>query len=93
MGSYYSPTAVPVLGDGSFGAFTFFAAEHEAEECNSHGLPLTPNTVTMSGLFQELKELHHVHLCEYLDLVKCDGGKLIIITVKYLGGAKVNHTH
>lgn len=63
-----------VLGDGCFGAFTFFAKEHAADECNSHGLPLTPNTILISGVFQELREIHHVHLCEYLDLVKCDGG-------------------
>lgn len=64
-----------VLGDGSFGAFTFFAREHKAEECNSHGLPLTPNTILMTGNFEEMRELEHKNLCAYLDLVKCAGGQ------------------
>ena len=62
------------LGTGSSGAFTFFAREHGAEECDSHGLPLTPNTILITGLFQQLKEMPHPFLCEYLDLMKCDSG-------------------
>lgn len=64
-----------MLGDGSFGAFTFYAREHQAEECNSHGLPLTPNTILMTGRFEGMRNIEHRNLCSYLDLLKCNGGQ------------------
>ena len=68
-----------MLGDGSFGAFTFYAREHQAEECNSHGLPLTPNTILMTGRFEEMRIIEHRNLCAYLDLVKCTGGQFVCL--------------
>ena len=56
---------------GGFGAFTFYADQHGAEECDARGLPLTPNSIIMTGNFQELKNISHPNLCKYLDLIKC----------------------
>lgn len=52
------------------GAFTFHAHQHGADECDSRGLPLTPNSIIMTGNFQQLKTMSHPNICQYLDLVK-----------------------
>ena len=70
-----------VLGSGSFGAFTFSAKEHELDDCDSHGLPLTPNTILITGLFQQLLNITHTNLCQYLNLIKRDNGKKNIILI------------
>ncbi len=59
------------IDGGGFGAFTFFAHQHGTEECDARGLPLTPNSIIMTGNFQELKTISHSNLCTYLDLIKC----------------------
>ncbi|XP_011410154.1 PREDICTED: TBC domain-containing protein kinase-like protein [Amphimedon queenslandica] len=72
-----------MLGDGSFGAFTFYAREHQAEECNSHGLPLTPNTILMTGRFEGMRNIQHNNLCAYLDLLKCNGERMVCVSEYY----------
>lgn len=65
---------------GGFGAFTFCAHQHGTEECDARGLPLTPNSIIMTGNFQELKNISHPNLCKYLDLIKCasEGNTLLV---------------
>ena len=57
------------------GSFTFFAREHGTDECDTRGLPLTPNSILITGLFQELLQISHDNLCVYLDLIKCEDGE------------------
>jgi TBC domain-containing protein kinase-like protein len=72
-----------VLGEGKFGAFTFYAREHGLNECDNHGLPLTPNTIIIIGSFQKLLTLSHPNICHYLDLIKCDDERVICVSEYY----------
>ena len=63
-----------VLGSAVLGAYTFCARQHGQEECDSKGLPLTPNSVNIAGRFQSLLELDHGGLCAYLDIKRIRNG-------------------
>lgn len=65
-----------LLGSASLGASTFWVRVHRQDECDSRGLPLTPNSIRALGRFQSLLDLHHDNLCSYLDLVKANNGTL-----------------
>ena len=53
-----------------FGAFSFHAHQHSPDECDSKGLPLTPNSILITGSYQDFKDTCHPNLCSYLDLIK-----------------------
>ena len=63
------------LGSASLGASTFWVRVHRSDECDSKGLPLTPNSIKVLGRFQALLTLNHTNLTAYLDLVKANNGK------------------
>ncbi len=63
------------MGSALLGASTFHAKQHGADECDTKGLPLTPNSINITGRFQALRELRHAHLCAYLDLIKTKNGR------------------
>lgn len=64
-----------VLGSACLGAHTFCARQHGQEECDSKGLPLTPNSINIVGRFQSLLELEHSGLCAYLDIKRIRNGR------------------
>lgn len=59
----------------TLGARTFFASCHAKDTCGNNGLPLTPNSIRILGLFQLLKKLSHKNLCTYLDVLRSKHGK------------------
>lgn len=63
-----------ILGSALLGATTFCARQHGADECDSKGLPLTPNSTNILGRFESLKALSHPHLTLYLDAKKLKNG-------------------
>ena len=67
-----------MLGSACLGAYTFCARQHGQEECDSKGLPLTPNSINIVGRFQSLLELDHGGLCAYLDIKKIRNGNLYV---------------
>ncbi|KAG0419976.1 hypothetical protein HPB47_003761, partial [Ixodes persulcatus] len=66
----------------TLGARTFFASCHAKDTCGNNGLPLTPNSIRILGLFQLLKKLSHKNLCTYLDVLrsKHDGDILLALS-------------
>lgn len=62
------------LGYSFLGATSFCAKQHGADECDSKGLPLTPNSTNIIGKFESLKALYHPHLTIYLDAKKLKNG-------------------
>ena len=66
------------LGSACLGAYTFCARQHGQEECDSKGLPLTPNSINVVGRFQSLLELDHPGLCAYLDIKRTRNGEHVI---------------
>ncbi|ALC49732.1 CG4041 [Drosophila busckii] len=65
-------------------AITFFAKLHPGDVCGSNGLPLTPNSIAILGRSQRLKELHHEHLCQYLDVIRGKHERTIVVS-EYVG--------
>ena len=63
------------LGSAQFGVTTFCASQHGAEECDSRGLPLTLNSVNVTGRFKKLLSLSHPGLATYLDIKSSRNGK------------------
>ncbi len=68
------------LKTSQLAAFTFCARQHGADECDTKGLPLTPNTTNILGRAQYLLTLQHPHLAAYLHLKKSKNGKLCVST-------------
>lgn len=69
---------VPLLKNPQmqFGAITFFAKQHKGDTCGSNGLPLTPNSIIITGRAQILKTFSNPYLCDYLDIIRGKHGKL-----------------
>ena len=65
------------LGSAQFGVTTFCASQHGAEECDSRGLPLTLNSVNITGRFKKLLSLSHPSLATYLDIKSSRNGKIL----------------
>ena len=65
------------LGSAQFGVTTFCASQHGAEECDSRGLPLTLNSVNITGRFKKLLSLSHPGLATYLDIKSSRNGKIL----------------
>ena len=63
------------LGSAQFGVTTFCASQHGAEECDSRGLPLTLNSVNITGRFRKLLSFSHPSLAAYLDIKSTRNGK------------------
>ncbi|KNC25947.1 hypothetical protein FF38_07070, partial [Lucilia cuprina] len=61
-------------------AITFFAKIHPGEVCGSNGLPLTPNSISILGRSQKLKQLEHPNLCQYLDVVRGKHERTIVVS-------------
>ena len=66
------------LGSACLGAYTFCARQHDQEECDSKGLPLTPNSINIVGRFQAVLELEHRCLCAYLDIKRTSNGEHVM---------------
>ena len=45
-----------------------YASTHDNDQCGSNGLPLTPNSIRITGRFQTLTVLEHIGLCNYIEL-------------------------
>ncbi|KAK2182138.1 hypothetical protein NP493_365g01028 [Ridgeia piscesae] len=71
------------LGKAELGAFTFCASQHPNDGCGANGLPLTPNSIKILGNFQKLKTIVHSRLCQYLDLVRCQHERVIVVSEHY----------
>lgn len=63
-----------------FGVQTLFAAQHTSESCGANGLPLTPNSITILGNAQKLKTLNHPNLVSYLDFIRKQHGRIILVS-------------
>uniref|UniRef100_A0A6B0VFX4 Putative serine/threonine protein kinase n=1 Tax=Ixodes ricinus TaxID=34613 RepID=A0A6B0VFX4_IXORI len=63
----------------TLGARTFFASCHAKDTCGNNGLPLTPNSIRILGLFQLLKKLSHKNLCTYLDVLRSKHERLVVV--------------
>uniref|UniRef100_A0A224Z9W1 Tbc domain-containing protein n=1 Tax=Rhipicephalus zambeziensis TaxID=60191 RepID=A0A224Z9W1_9ACAR len=70
---------MPSLKKTTFGARTFFASCHARDTCGMNGLPLTPNSIRVLGLFQLLKCLSHKNLCAYLDAFRSKHERLVVV--------------
>ncbi|XP_049268147.1 TBC domain-containing protein kinase-like protein isoform X2 [Rhipicephalus sanguineus] len=70
---------MPSLKKTTFGARTFFASCHARDTCGMNGLPLTPNSIRVLGLFQRLKCLSHKNLCAYLDAFRSKHERLVVV--------------
>ena len=73
----------PPLGKSEIGLFSFCAAVHPTDTCGTNGLPVTPNSIKIFGLFQELKLLSHPHLCQYIDIVRGKHERLVVVAEHY----------
>ncbi|KAI0219641.1 TBC domain-containing protein kinase-like protein [Lamellibrachia satsuma] len=73
------------LGKAQLGAFTFCASQHPNDGCGANGLPLTPNSIKILGNFQKLKKIVHARLCQYLDLVRCQHERVIVVSEHHHG--------
>ena len=71
------------LGKGHIGLSSFFASAHPADTCGTDGLPLTPNSIKIYGRFQELVQLQHPHLCQYIDIVRGKHERLVIVSEQH----------
>lgn len=60
--------ALRPLNEGHLCTKTFYASSYNNDECGSNGLPLTPNSIRITGKFQALTALDHPNLCAYIDL-------------------------
>ena len=69
-----------ILGSACLGVSTFCAQQHGSEECDSRGLPLTPNSINIVGRFQVLLELDHPGLGAYLDIKRTRNGEHVLHT-------------
>lgn len=67
------------LKKATLGSRTFFASCHAKDTCGNNGLPLTPNSIRVLGLFQRLKSLTHKNLCTYLDALRSKHERLVIV--------------
>ncbi|XP_077518932.1 TBC domain-containing protein kinase-like protein isoform X1 [Amblyomma americanum] len=63
----------------TLGTRTFFASCHAKDTCGNNGLPLTPNSIRVLGLFQFLKCLSHKNLCTYLDAFRSKHERLVVV--------------
>ncbi|XP_044727731.1 TBC domain-containing protein kinase-like protein, partial [Chrysoperla carnea] len=63
-----------------FGGMTFFARPHESDTCGTNGLPLTPNSITIIGKSQILKDIEHPNLCRYLDIIRSKHERIIVVS-------------
>ncbi|XP_075544109.1 TBC domain-containing protein kinase-like protein isoform X2 [Dermacentor variabilis] len=63
----------------TLGARTFFASCHARDTCGNNGLPLTPNSIRVLGLFQLLKCLTHNNLCTYIDAFRSKHERLVVV--------------
>lgn len=50
----------------------------DAEKCDSNIFPLASSPTRMLGRFSKLNQLKHENLCEYLQLIRCNAGLLVI---------------
>ena len=66
---------VSCIGSAVLGASTFCARQHNPDECDAKGLPLTLNSIRIVGRFQSLLALEHPSLCAYLDILKLRNGR------------------
>lgn len=63
------------LGQAQIGISTFFPCPHPTDLCGTNGLPLTPNSIVIMGRFQQLKNLYHQNVCQYLDIIRAKHGE------------------
>lgn len=78
--------SVPLLKNPQmqFGAITFFAKQHKGDTCGSNGLPLTPNSIIITGRAQVLKTFSSPYLCDYLDIIRGKHERTIVVS-QYCG--------
>lgn len=72
-----------LLDRAGLGVSTFCAANHPVESCGSNGLPLTPNSVQILGIFQTLSQLEHPNLCAYIEICRIQHGNIQLIALLY----------
>ena len=58
------------MSDRVLGCMSFVTKPVPHNVCGTNGLPLTPNSIKVLGLAQELLTLKHKNLCQYVD-IKC----------------------
>ena len=58
------------MSDRVLGCMSFVTTPVPHNVCGSNGLPLTPNSIKVLGLAQDLLNLKHENLCKYVDF-KC----------------------
>lgn len=71
------------LSDGHFEVRVINASIHNNDQCGSNGLPLTPNSIRITGKFQQLKTIIHPNICCYVDLKRSKHGELHILFLPY----------
>ncbi|KAK2720703.1 TBC domain-containing protein kinase-like protein [Artemia franciscana] len=69
--------------NGTIGISFIYTKNHPAESCGTNGLPLTPNTTKILGVFKDLQNVQHDNLCVYIDAVKSKHDKIIILQEHY----------
>ncbi|XP_065665878.1 TBC domain-containing protein kinase-like protein [Hydra vulgaris] len=71
------------LGRADIGLCTFLASAHPSGACGTNGLPVTPNSIKIYGRFQELKQLSHPNICQYIDIVRGNHERIVVISEHY----------
>eukprot|EP01147_Barroeca_monosierra_P005492 gene5492-7184_t len=62
---------------------SFYVRRHSTDSCGPNGLPLTPNTVRICGLAQQILALKHPNIAEYIATEIVAGEKVAIVSEHY----------
>ncbi|XP_055379530.1 TBC domain-containing protein kinase-like protein isoform X2 [Condylostylus longicornis] len=65
------------------GAVTFFGKLHPGDVCGQNGLPLTPNSIAILGRAQQLMDIKHENLCQYLDVIRSKHERVVVVSEYY----------
>nr|CAB3266852.1 TBC domain-containing protein kinase-like protein [Phallusia mammillata] len=65
------------------GCMTFVTTAVPHDKCGSNGLPVTPNSVKVLGLAQELISLRHENVCRYIDFKTTKHNRIFAVSEYY----------
>ncbi|XP_013390013.1 TBC domain-containing protein kinase-like protein [Lingula anatina] len=68
------------MDNAELSVITFAAASHPNDQCGANGLPLTPNSIRILGLFQKVKSQKHPRLCRYIDIERGKHERLMVVS-------------
>ena len=78
--------------DRVLGCMSFVTKPVPHNVCGSNGLPLTPNSIKVLGLAQELLTLKHENLCRYVDFKCGKHDRVFAVSEYYLRNLKLKIT-